>query len=91
MSFGNSSLITDNIIHVNGRCRVNYKSKNMNSVTFQRFHCITLNIAGDNLRRRTEKASSITLMEALTNFFTEEVVSCIESYFIVYCFVSDGG
>jgi hypothetical protein len=49
------------------RSEVVYKAKKTNSVTFQRFHCLTLDVGAGGA------TGSITLESCLNTYFAEEV------------------
>ena len=55
-----------------GRSEVIYKIKKTNSVTFQQFHCLTLDVANTG-NNGAGNGSSISVDSCLNTYFTEEV------------------
>eukprot|EP01036_Dinobryon_divergens_P022500 gene22500-30761_t len=68
------SSIISRFFHGTLRSEVMYKAKKVNSITFQRFHCLTLDVQGESGRNGKKPSGRVSISTCLDMYFREEVL-----------------
>lgn len=70
------------------RSVVTYKRKRTTSVTFQQFHCLTLDLNNTSVNASSSSSSSggvISIEQSLQQYFSEEVKLLLFKFVVDFC------